>query len=294
MATKMLFIHALTPLHAGTGQGVGVIDLPIAREKATHLPMLPGSSLKGALRARCSDDQEKRHLFGPDTKDASDHAGAVQFSDQRLLLFPVRSYAGTFAWATCTWVLRRFARDAAMAGLNLPALPPAPEKDKAWYAQGTLLKAQGNKVVLEDFDFDGAGEAKVDALADALAKALQPGDASFAEDLKKRLIVLPDSSFDHLVEHATEVVTRIKLQDDVKTVQQGGLWYEENLPAESVLYGLVLGEAVRQRKAGVDGEKPTAEEALTRLAGLIERCQVVQLGGKATVGRGVCRVSLGA
>ncbi|NTV66007.1 MAG: type III-B CRISPR module RAMP protein Cmr4, partial [Oscillochloris sp.] len=37
MTTHMLFTHALSPLHPGTGQGVGVIDLPIAREKATGL-----------------------------------------------------------------------------------------------------------------------------------------------------------------------------------------------------------------------------------------------------------------
>ena len=36
MDAKLLFVHALSPLHAGTGQGVGVVDLPIAREKATN------------------------------------------------------------------------------------------------------------------------------------------------------------------------------------------------------------------------------------------------------------------
>ena len=46
MLTKLLFIHALSPLHAGTGQGVGIIDQPIAREKATGIPFLPGSSSK--------------------------------------------------------------------------------------------------------------------------------------------------------------------------------------------------------------------------------------------------------
>ncbi len=50
MQARLLFTHALSPLHAGTGQGVGVIDLPIAREKATGLPFLPGSSVKGTLR----------------------------------------------------------------------------------------------------------------------------------------------------------------------------------------------------------------------------------------------------
>ena len=50
MAQRLLFIHALTPLHPGSGQGVGAIDLPIHRERATNLPVLPGSSIKGCLR----------------------------------------------------------------------------------------------------------------------------------------------------------------------------------------------------------------------------------------------------
>ena len=63
ITTCLSFVHALSPLHAGTGQGAGILDLPIAREKATGLPFLPGSSLKGTLEhaaripriaARCS------------------------------------------------------------------------------------------------------------------------------------------------------------------------------------------------------------------------------------------------
>ena len=33
MLTQLFLIHALSPLHAGTGQSVGAIDLPIARDK---------------------------------------------------------------------------------------------------------------------------------------------------------------------------------------------------------------------------------------------------------------------
>jgi len=55
MTAQLTFVHALSPLHAGIGQGAGVIDLPIAREKATGIPFLPGSSLKGALKALCPD-----------------------------------------------------------------------------------------------------------------------------------------------------------------------------------------------------------------------------------------------
>ena len=64
MDAKLLFTHAFSPLYAGTGQGVGVIDLPIAREKATNLPYLPGSSLKGVLRDAC-DPAYQVKIFGP-------------------------------------------------------------------------------------------------------------------------------------------------------------------------------------------------------------------------------------
>src|SRR5205085_7007457 len=105
MNARLLFTHALSPLHAGMGQGVGVIDLPIAREKATGIPFLPGSSLKGTLRdaylSKCANDEQCKQkgykVFGPETTNADAYAGAVQFADQRLLLLPIRSLAGTFA-----------------------------------------------------------------------------------------------------------------------------------------------------------------------------------------------------
>src|SRR6266704_3678945 len=114
MSALLTFVHALSPLHAGTGQGVGVIDLPIAREKATGLPFLPGSSLKGPLRASLDNLEQRRAIFGPETTEINsedNYASSVQFSDQRLLLLPVRSLAGTFAWVTSPFVLRRLLRD---------------------------------------------------------------------------------------------------------------------------------------------------------------------------------------
>src|SRR5215208_7026690 len=81
MITRLTLIHAMSPLHAGTGQSVGAIDLPIARERPTGVPLLPGSSLKGALRALSKEVQITRDVFGPDTAESSAHAGSVQFSD---------------------------------------------------------------------------------------------------------------------------------------------------------------------------------------------------------------------
>src|SRR6185503_12686922 len=72
MITRLTLIHAMSPLHPGTGQSVGAIDLPIARERPTGIPLIPGSSIKGALRARSRDTQWTRDVFGPETAGSSD------------------------------------------------------------------------------------------------------------------------------------------------------------------------------------------------------------------------------
>src|ERR1700682_5708296 len=106
---RLTFVHALSALHAGVGQGAGVIDLPIAREKATGIPFLPGSSIKGALRTRAQQDglsSEYKDIFGSDPfRSEPTRASSVLFSDQRLLLLPVRSIADTFAWVTSPYIL---------------------------------------------------------------------------------------------------------------------------------------------------------------------------------------------
>src|SRR5581483_2232234 len=49
-ATRMLFIYVETPLHAGSGRGLGAVDLPIQRERTTNYPIVQASSLKGRMR----------------------------------------------------------------------------------------------------------------------------------------------------------------------------------------------------------------------------------------------------
>jgi len=45
-----LFLLCETSLHAGSGDDVGIVDLPIQREKHTQFPKIESSSLKGAIR----------------------------------------------------------------------------------------------------------------------------------------------------------------------------------------------------------------------------------------------------
>src|SRR4029077_20737973 len=156
MTTRFTLIHAMSPLHAGTGHSVGAIDLPIARERPTGIPLIPGSSIKGALRARSQDVQWTRDVFGPDTANSSDHGGSVQFSDAHLLLLPVRSLRGTFAWVTSPHLIRKFARGAREAGLELARLPGSPKMNDCCVLNDTLTipGANGKRVVFEDLDFN--------------------------------------------------------------------------------------------------------------------------------------------
>lgn len=287
MNARLLFLHALSPLHAGTGQGVGVIDLPIAREKATGLPYLPGSSLKGTLREHFTGDEALRvKVFGPDTASASEHAGSAQFSDQRLLLLPVRSLLGTFAWATSPYVLRRFARDARETEASgVPDRVPEPQSGEHCVVveQGCALGEQ--QVVLEDLDLKPQRHALATQWAAWLGERLFPDGTPEAGNwramLSARFCLVHDDLLTYLLQTATEVIARVKLQEDAKTVKKGGLWYEEALPAETVLAGLVVATPVRA----------TADEVFAALQGLAGRA--MQFGGKATVGRGLCRLQLG-
>jgi CRISPR-associated protein Cmr4 len=290
MNSKLIFVHALSPLHAGTGQGVGVIDLPIAREKATGLPYLPGSSLKGTLRDLCQDSR-KKEVFGPDTANAAEHAGSAQFSDQRLLLLPVRSLKGTFAWVTSPYLLQRFVREARSADLPeaLPASKlPMPQGIGCLVAEKdcALTQEPGDKpqVILEDLDLGASASAAVSEWGVWIARRIfAQQDQVWRDYFTSHLCFVSDDVLSFLIDTATEITARIKLIPDKKTVQKGRLWYEEALPAETVLSGLLVATKVQVKRE--DDVFEVVRDTLTQYP-------TMQLGGKATVGRGLCCVRL--
>lgn len=291
MKTHVFHLHALTALHIGTGQGTGIVDLPIARERASNLPMVPGSALKGVLRAELhpehgSDRMQQEHwqaLFGPERIREGDdsHAGALALGDARLLCLPVRSLAGTFAWVTCPFVLRRYARDLKDAGLE-PLSVDEVRAERAMTGATTKLIEAGTtpKVFLEDLDLQQAVGA--DDWGKWLAARVFSNDAEWQKLFTERFAIVADGVFDFLAETATEVRTRVRIDPETRTVARSALWFEENLPAESVLWG-VLGTD-RSFRRGVEMD---AAAMLQALDGGCERR--LQVGGKATVGRGQVR-----
>jgi len=290
MEAKMMFIHALTPLHPGTGQGVGVIDLPVARETATGLPYLPGSSLKGVLRDRCTEDSIRKEVFGPETNDNNDSkAAAALFTDQRLLLLPVRSLAGTFAWVTSPFILQRLLRDGRgredtkKLQSAFVKLSKKLDKDKgtALVTKTTQLLVPvggSKKVILEDLDLESSVLSSAREWAEWLGAHIFPGDSIWQATLAQKFCIVHDDILSFLLQTATEVIARNQLTEDKIS---NNLWYEETLPAETVLSGLVVAHQV-----GKNGLTP--EKVITEVKKLTD--EVMQLGGNATIGRGLCRL----
>ena len=84
-----------------------------------------------------------------------------------------------------------------------------------------------------------------------------------------------------LAETATEVRARIAVDADTGTVRTGALWHEENLPAETMLWGVFV------LSASNNSNDPRSEK---ELGGAIPSTDtLLQLGGKASVGRGLVR-----
>lgn len=300
----LLFIYAETPLHAGTGSGLGPVDLPIQRERSTGYPIIQASSIKGALRSEAPSGDERTAVFG---HEKADHAGALSPGDARLLLFPVRSLAGVFAWTTSYHVLERFRRDAVAAGMDKvkdppPPLPATHPADNNALASGArvLLDVKGNAgtSVLEEFAFQVTVDSQTTAWAKWLAEQALPEKAEAPEyepwvaRLQDGLLVLPEEAFRDFLFHSTEVVTRVRLEPDSKTVASGALWTEEHLPTDTLLYA-----PVHATKLRINGTKPATltasvpqEEAQKVLEWVKNKDKIprrVQLGGGETVGRGM-------
>ncbi|GAB4375323.1 MAG: type III-B CRISPR module RAMP protein Cmr4 [Calditrichia bacterium] len=321
-----MFMLCETSVHAGSGSELGIVDLPIQRERHTDYPVFHSSSIKGSLRFNVDRAQSFWDAFQkqwesegsilltdiPDSKkfktifeavfgkkevssDTQSFASAISITDGRILLFPVKSLKGTFAYITCPFVLNRFKRDLAKADLapkELENVNLTLEEGKALVTTNSVVTVN-QAVTLEEFTLSATADNKVDALAKLLASAALPGDSAY-EYLKTKiqnsLVVLSDDDFKEFVSQSTEVVARIKIDPDTGTVSSdgGNLWYEENLPAESILYSLIFAQDLNEggkKKAGLENSTVSAEEVLKFVKQVIP--ERIQLGGNETIGRGI-------
>lgn len=282
--TRMYWVHAITPLHVGSGRGVGFIDLPIMREKVTSWPLVPGSAVKGVMReyfVRKNTDKDLINAAFGKSGDDMGNAGALVLSDARIVCLPVRSLYGTFAFAACPLVLERLKRDLDSAEHNSGPVEMSFEDDEVVVTTGSKVERNGN-VLLEDLDFSIITDnGETNEWACLLAGLLFPNDSAWQSIFKERFVILSNNCFGFLSETGTEINARIKIDQEKKIVVGGALWYEESLPSETILAGLAWCDRDYSNK-GMTQEKIFNEFCKSEALNL-------QVGGKATVGKGRVR-----
>lgn len=292
----LLFLYAESPVHWGTGTSVGVVDLPIQRERHTQYPTAQSAGIKGALRdwfeaAEGRSSARVIAAFGPET-DASDHAGCIAFGDARLVAFPVRSLRGTFAYCTSSLLLARLARDLELAGAS-EALPVPDVSDTALVAAGSPLLLGRDRITVEEYPAQAKEHPDVARIGAMLGHLAAPGEF-WRKRLATHLAVLPENLLRDLVQMATTIETHVRIDNETGTADEGGLFYEELLPSDSILYvPTYVAPPLEPRNGKRDGWPANRDTVLEMLRKVSE--QRVQMGAGATTGRGVvyCRLEEG-
>lgn len=287
-----VFLYAVSPVHMGAGQAIGVIDNPIQRERHTSHPCVAGSGIKGALRhawqALGGEKDQLDRLFGPESGSSNLHAGALGFGDAQLVLFPVRSLKGGYVYATCPTAIERARRLLVLTGaaVDWPATPGVAEGKCVTVNDGLL---SDGKLHLEAFEYDAvpAGREALAKIGEWIAAHAMPQTEAykyFREKIGADLVLLSDTDFAYFSEHATLIEPHVRINDETGTADDGGLFYTENLPPESLLIAPLM--ASETRKGQGDADKLAAEAVMAQVRSVLHG-KLLQMGGDATTGRGL-------
>ena len=281
MQKALLSLYAVSPIHAGSGASTAAVDLPIQRERHTNWPHVQASAVKGAFRAHYrnngkQDDALIQYIFGYDKQDGNigsgdettDIPGAVSFSDAKLLAFPVRSNISPFVWVTSALVLKRLKNDLNMIGKDFKLPSSEPVKEEAYTVN---FDSNLESIILEDAVVTKKGKIE-----------LKDPEGVFGA--ANRLLLISDEMFEYAVSYCTEVQTQIKIDKNTGTTSTGSLRYQELLPADSLLYTLVMFWDAKKQEDDLK-----ADMVMKNIKDSLK--DFVQIGGDETLGRGICRIN---
>lgn len=274
---RKYFGIALDPIHIGTGgYRLGSVDNTIVREPATDVPKIPGTSLAGVIREfatvyKMENDEEckkKRVCAEEKIKEYFGHEsrqGMFRFYDGQIIFFPVSSIQGT-VWITTKELLEYWlgeVKDSKGEKLKIP------EKieDKAY-----AIKGIDNSNHLLNL---GWLLLEVEKITDG-KEILLPARL---QDFIKRIVVVSDKLFSHIVNDNLEVRTSVRIDPTTGTAAEGALFTYEAIPRGSLI-GFEIGIDTRRRDSSKINEiKSLINEAFKYL-------KLLGIGGLGTRGFG--------
>lgn len=261
--SRLYIYKAMTGVHAGAGDNIGFIDKPIQRESATEFPMVENSSFKGAINEQYASRLDDASLYFGDCQ----KTGELAFTDLKILFFPVACSKDIFAYVTCPYVIERFCEEAEIFDLHnlgidqLKDIRPAEHK---CYSLDNNLTVE--IITLAEYKFEVECKNIV-------------FENKKIEELKSRIIIVHDNIFSDFVKYNTEIITRNRINQDTGTALEKGLFTEEYLPAETILYNFIrLFRAINAEK----------KLELSDFASSFKN--TFYIGGNKTLGKGILKI----
>lgn len=284
----LLYVRALTPLHAGVGRGYGAhVDLPVQRDEY-GFPCVWSSSLKGAVKNWLPSDV--RGCLGPDPTElerAEVKHSAVALTDARLVLIPARALSGVYTYLTSPHMLEQLRRYLEVLGHRAKGL----DKELLEKVNAGTALVSTNRVLRDGRLLVNEMELKAEVVSDlveklGLGKVLP--EEILGEVKSKGLAVVPDGDNLSLtlVNRSMLIQYRVALKRDSKTVGTGP-WSEEFVPAETVFAALVLCGGAKVRRRTGEGFIECSKDVISKA---IRETNVIFVGGKETIGRGLAKL----
>lgn len=269
--SALVLIECLSPLHIGTGRKEGIVDLPIDRDNF-GFPFIPSSGLKGALRERFLNQKDEERIFGSENR-----AGDFSPLDGLLVAIPARSLRGVWGLVTSPFLLKRL-----KATCELLHAEPQDQPIVLKELNETLQKAenlQQDEVIVSEEGKDFFSINNKVILNEEFELNLKPVDRVGGLKLEEgwRLMIVHDDIIREVVNSSMLRRARVVLKKETKTVEEGGLWEEEDVPPQTVFVTVFL-YSDEETKETFEGKIFEEEEGY------------LVLGGHETVGRGIVKL----
>ncbi|HPC93119.1 MAG TPA: type III-B CRISPR module RAMP protein Cmr4 [Myxococcota bacterium] len=287
------FAIALDPIHVGTGgYRLGRVDMSIVREPGTNLPKIPGTSIAGTCRTyaamqengkfpQCAGQGQPQGAyqghcgkhncpicvtFGFSKGSEASFQGLAQFSDARLVFFPVHSLAGP-VWVTCPSVLR-----------DLGITESEPQDGQVRVASGVKTSGKLNLGWL---------------MLDVDRNDFTPTLSNVPSEILKHAVLVSDKMFGHIVNDNLDVRTSVSIDPQTGAAAEGALYTYEAIPRTSVLYfEVVVSDPRYYQIAGQEPLKDNGGNATvkTTLENGLRLFEFLGVGGMNTRGMGRLRM----
>jgi len=280
---KKIYARALDPIHIGAGgYRLGRVDNTIVRDPATDVPKIPGTSIAGVVRAfytvylmenhsecKSKSEEEKRKcaeemtklIFGDETK-----KGILRFYDGQIIFFPVSSIQGT-VWITTKELIEYwFGEIKDKDGEKIKI--PDEIGNEAYVIKGINISEPLNLgwLLLEVKNFTDGKEVVL---------------SSGIKNWVKRIVVVSDKLFSHIVNDNLEVRTSVRIDPSTGAAAEGALFTYEAIPRGTVVgFEVSVDKAMAKQR---DKNDTTVDEIIEAVAPYIKN---LGIGGMGTRGFG--------